>query len=148
MTVIAIVAIVFAVGRLTTMVPLAASQLQVQTGPKPVTPLTHDDGTPGWLASVDAARGTVLMVSEPSAPDPQGRTPELWLIPEGQTPRSLGAVSISGSHTVIVPQNARGALVAGSVLAITLEAPAGIPHAAPTGAIIAKGTIQPPGSAS
>ncbi|HEX3835569.1 MAG TPA: anti-sigma factor [Steroidobacteraceae bacterium] len=137
-TLVAIAAIVFAAGRLATVVPQ----------PKPVTPLAHLDGTPGWLASVDAARGTVLMVPVPSAADPRGRVPELWLIPAGQAPRSLGVVSVSESYTVTVPQDARGALVAGSVLAITLEPPAGIPHAAPTGAIIAKGTIQPPASAS
>jgi anti-sigma-K factor RskA len=116
---------------------------QAEPGAKPVTPLQRDDGTPGWLASVDAARGTVLMVPVPSAPDAQGRVPELWLIPAGKAPVSLGAVSINRSHTVTVPQNARAALVAGSILAITLESAAGIPHAAPSSAVIAKGTLQP-----
>jgi anti-sigma-K factor RskA len=120
--------------------PPVARQAEPQA--KPVTPLAHDDGTPGWLASVDAAHGTVLMVPVPAAPDAQGRVPELWLIPAGQAPRSLGAVSINRSHTVSVPQDARAALVPGSVLAITLEPPEGVPHPAPTGAIIAKGTIQ------
>ena len=120
--------------------PPVAKQAEPQA--KPVTPLAHDDGTPGWLASVDAARGTVLMVPVPHAPDPQGRVPELWLIPAGQAPRSLGAVSINRSHTVTVPQDARAALVAGSVLAITLEPAVGIPHAAPSGSVIAKGTIR------
>ena len=77
----------------------------------------------------------------PTAPDAQGRVPELWLIPAGQAPRSLGAVAINESQTVTVPEDVRAALVAGSTLAITLEPAAGIPHAAPTGAIIAKGTI-------
>jgi anti-sigma-K factor RskA len=116
---------------------------QAEPGAKPVTPLQHDDGTPGWLASVDTARGTVLMVPVPSAPDSQGRVPELWLIPAGKAPVSLGAVSINRSHTVTVPQSARAALVAGSILAITLEPATGIPHAAPSSAVIAKGTIQP-----
>jgi anti-sigma-K factor RskA len=120
--------------------PPLAQQAEPQA--KPVTPLAHDDGTPGWLASVDAAHGTVLMVPVPAAPDPQGRVPELWLIPAGQAPRSLGAVSINRSHTVTVPQDARAALVVGSVLAITLEPPEGIPHPAPSGAIVAKGTIR------
>jgi anti-sigma-K factor RskA len=120
--------------------PPLARQAEPQA--KPVTPLAHDDGTPGWLASVDAAHGTVLMVPVPSAPDPQGRVPELWVIPAGQAPRSLGAVSINRSHTVTVPQDVRAALVPGSVLAITLESPVGVPHPAPTGMIIAKGTIQ------
>ena len=146
-TVVAIAAIVFAMEHLNTLPPQVALQ-QVESGARPVTPLTHDDGTPGWLAFVDTARGTVLMVPVPAAPNPQGRVPELWLIPAGQAPRSLGAVSVSQSHTVTVPPDARGALVAGSVLAITLEPAVGIPHAAPTGAIIAKGTILPPSSAS
>jgi anti-sigma-K factor RskA len=109
---------------------------------KAVTTLAHDDGTPGWLASVDAAHGTVLLVPVPGAPDAQGRVPELWIIPAGKAPRSLGAVSINQSGTVAVPTDARGALVAGSVLAITLEPASGMPHAAPSGPIIAKGAIQ------
>jgi len=139
---IALAAITYTVERLPTLAPQAVTQNQPEPQAKPVTPLAHDDGTPGWLASVDATHGTVLMVPVPSAPDPQGRVPELWLIPAGQAPRSLGQVSINQSHTVIVPQDARGALVAGSTLAITLESPAGIPHPAPTSAILAKGTIQ------
>ena len=126
--------------------PIAGQQ--PETDAKPVTPLEHDDGTPGWLASVDAARGTVLMVPVPGAPDSQGRVPELWLIPAGKAPRSLGVVSTYKSHTVAVPEDVRAALVAGSVLAVTLEPAAGVPHAAPTGPIIAKGAIQVPEPAS
>jgi anti-sigma-K factor RskA len=117
-----------------------------EPGARPVTPLAHDDGTPGWLASVDVAHGTVLMVPVPQAPDPQGRVTELWLIPAGKAPRSLGLVSIDKSHTVAVPEDVRAALVAGSVLAVTLEPAAGVPHPAPTGPIIAKGAIQSPAS--
>jgi anti-sigma-K factor RskA len=143
-TLVAIAAIAFSLETSTDRAPPpVARQPLVEPAAKPVTPLAHDDGTPGWLASVDAARGTVLMVPVPSAPDPQGRVPELWLIPAGKAPVSLGAVSITRSHTVAVPQDARSALVAGSTLAITLETAAGIPHAAPSSAIIAKGTIQP-----
>jgi anti-sigma-K factor RskA len=127
-------------------VAVIAWTLQVappEPGAKPVTPLTHDDGTPGWLASVDSSHGTVLMVPVPSAPDSQGRVTELWLIPAGKAPRSLGLVSINKSYTVTVPDDVRAALVAGSVLAVTLEPATGVPHAAPSGPIIAKGAIQP-----
>jgi anti-sigma-K factor RskA len=140
-TVVAIAAIAFTVERFSMLVPQPVAQQQPEAA-KPVTPLAHDDGTPGWLASVDAAQGTVLMVPVPSAPDSQGRVPELWLIPAGKAPVSLGAVSITRSHIVTVPANARAALVAGSTLAITLEPATGIPHAAPSSAVIAKGTIQ------
>jgi anti-sigma-K factor RskA len=123
--------------------PVAREQppTTAEPGAKPVTPLAHDDGTPGWLASVDAAHGTVLMVPVPTAPDPQGRVTELWLIPAGKAPRSLGLVSIDRSHTVKVPEDVRAALVSGSVLAVTLEPATGIPHPAPSGPIIAKGAI-------
>jgi len=108
---------------------------------KPVTPLLHDDGTPGWLASVDRAQGKVLMVPVPAAADAAGRAPELWLIPAGGAPRSLGLVSIDRAHTVAVPDSLRDALVNGSVLAITLEPSSGAPQGIPTGPIIAKGDI-------
>jgi anti-sigma-K factor RskA len=88
------------------------------------------------------------MVPVPTAPDPQGRVTELWLIPAGKAPRSLGLVSNDKSNTVTVPEDVRAALVAGSVLAVTLESAAGVPHAAPTGPIIAKGAIQAQGPAS
>ena len=109
-----------------------------------VTPLAHDDGTPGWLASVDPVQGTVLVVPVPTVPDAQGRVPELWLIPAGKAPRSLGRVWIDKTDTVHVPADVRAALVAGSVLAVSLEPASGIPHAAPTGPIVAKGAIQAP----
>jgi anti-sigma-K factor RskA len=143
-SVIAVAAIAFTIERSSSPALPRVAQQPVEPATRPVTPLQHDDGTPAWLASVDAGQGIVLMVPVPSAPDAQGRVPELWLIPAGKAPVSLGAVSINRSHIVTVPQNARAALVAGSILAITLESAAGIPHAAPTSAVIAKGTIQPP----
>ena len=109
---------------------------------KPVTTLAHDDGSPGWLASLDAANGRVTMVPVPARADAQGRVPELWLIPEGGAPRSLGLVSIDKAHSVTVPQALRAALKAGSTLAITLEPPGGAPKGIPTGPIIAKGSLQ------
>ncbi len=109
--------------------------------PKPVTTLAHDDGSPGWLASVDRRAGTVLMVPVPSPADAQGRVPELWLIPPGESPKSLGLVSIDRSHTVAVPASLRTALAQGAVLAITLEPQGGAPQGVATGPVIAKGDI-------
>lgn len=110
--------------------------------PLPVTTLAHDDGTPGWLASVDPAHGRVLMVPVPTPVDAQGRVAELWLIPEGGTPASLGLVSNDSSHSVDVPEALRAALVAGSTLAVTLEPAGGAPQGEPTGPIVASGTLQ------
>ena len=111
------------------------------SAPKPVTTLAHDDGSPGWLASVDQDKGTVLMVPVPSPADAEGRVPELWLIPPGGTAKSLGIVSIDRSHTVKVPDTLRDALAKGALLAITLEPVGGAPQGVATGPIIAKGAI-------
>lgn len=111
------------------------------SAPKPVTTLAHDDGSPGWLASVDANSGTVLMVPVPSPADADGRVPELWLIPPGESAKSLGIVSIDRSHTVKVPDTLRRALAKGAVLAITLEPVGGAPQGVATGPIVAKGDI-------
>jgi anti-sigma-K factor RskA len=110
--------------------------------PAPVTTLARDDGTPGWLASVDTSRGTVLLVPVPSAPDAGGRVPELWLIPSGQSPRALGLLSTERSYELTVPTELRAALTSGSVLAVSLEPPGGAPNGAPTGPIVAKGAIR------
>lgn len=111
------------------------------SAPKPVTTLARDDGSPGWLASVDRKDGTVLMVPVPAAADAAGRVPELWLIPPGESPKSLGVVSIDRSHTVKVPDALRDALAKGALLAITLEPSGGAPQGVPTGPIVAKGDI-------
>ena len=107
-----------------------------------VSTLSRDDGSPGWLVTVDARRGTLLMVPATSAPDAQGRAAELWLIPLGQAPRSLGRISFDRADTVAVPAILRADLTGEAVLAVTLEPAAGIPHAAPTGPIVAKGAIH------
>lgn len=111
------------------------------SAPKPVSTLMRDDGKPGWLASVDPKKGTVLMVPVPAAADAEGREPELWLIPPGQSPKSLGIVSIDRSHTVAVPDALRADLAKGAILAITLEPKGGAPQGVPTGPIVAKGDV-------
>jgi anti-sigma-K factor RskA len=108
---------------------------------RPVTTLASDDGRAGWLASVDRDKGTVLMVPVPSAADAQGRVPELWLIPPGESPKSLGIVSHERAHTVKVPDTLREALTQGAILAITLEPPGGAPQGIATGPSVAKGDL-------
>lgn len=122
--------------------PTPAEPAPASEQPKPVVVLARDDGQPGWLAAVDAAGGAITMVPIPSPAQPDGRVGELWLIPAGGAPQSLGFVSSERAHTVDVPDTLRSQLVAGATLAITLEPEAGIPHAAPTGPIVAKGNIQ------
>ncbi|MFS8063201.1 MAG: anti-sigma factor domain-containing protein [Luteimonas sp.] len=108
---------------------------------RPVTVLARDDGATGWIASIDLADGKVFMVPVPTPADAGGRVNELWVIPAGQAPISLGFVSNEKAHSIAVPAAIRGALAVGATLAVTLEPPTGMPHAAPSGPIVAKGGI-------
>lgn len=115
--------------------------VQDEEAARPVTPLNRENGQPGWLASVDKRAGKVLMVPIPSPADAQGRVGELWIIAKGEAPRSLGFVSNEKAHSVAVPAQLLSKLVVGSTFAVTLEPAQGIPHAAPTGPVVAKGDI-------
>lgn len=121
--------------------PVATVPAPVEARAKPVVVLAREGGEAGWLAAIDAVRSAITMTPVPSPADPGGKVGELWLIPVGGAPRSLGLVSHELAHTVEVPDDLRDELAAGAVLAITLEPEAGIPHAAPTGPIVAKGEI-------
>jgi anti-sigma-K factor RskA len=121
--------------------PPVAVQTQAPTQGQAVTALWHDDGTAAWLVSIDRTRGTVSVVPVPGPPDPQGRVPELWVIPAGKAPQWVATVSTNESSTVRVPNDVRPGLVAGSVLAVSLEPPMPASRAAPTGPIVAKGGI-------
>jgi anti-sigma-K factor RskA len=105
---------------------------------KPVVVLTRDNGTTGWLATVDPSRTSILMVPVPTPLDASGRVDELWIIPPGEAPQSLGFVSNEKAHTIKIPPASRRALEAGATLAVTLEPKVGIPHAAPSGPVVAK----------
>jgi anti-sigma-K factor RskA len=120
--------------------PSVARQNTPEMTRQAVTALWHDDGSPGWLVSIDPRHETLLVVPVPTRPDSQGRAPQLWVIPPGKAPQWVASVSSDMSETVTVPSEVRASLVAGSVLAVSLE-PAGIASDAPTGPIVAKGSI-------
>ncbi|ALN57140.1 anti-sigma factor [Lysobacter yananisis] len=107
----------------------------------PVTRLARDDGSAGWLASIDLRHAKVMTMAVPTPEDPQGRVAELWLIPKGEAPRSLGLISTEWADSLKVSPEALSKLAAGATLAITLEPPGGAPHGVPTGPIVAKGNI-------
>jgi len=65
-----------------------------------------------------------------------GRDAELWVIPAGGTPRSLGLLDPAGRTQMIVPAANRDALAAGATLAVTIEPVGGSPTGQPTTAPI------------
>ena len=133
----AVAAIAIGVYQLAPRVPTGEEQAA-----RPVTVLARDDGSAGWIASIDLAAGKVHMVPVPSPADASGRVDELWIIPAGQKPISLGFVSNEKAHSIAFPAALRSAFAAGATLAVTLEPSQGMPHAAPSGPVVAKGAIR------
>jgi anti-sigma-K factor RskA len=73
------------------------------------------------------------------APD---RALELWMLPQGQNPRSLGVIPASGVGRVRLPVPAGTALQNIPALAVSLEPAGGSPTGQPTGPVLYTGAVQ------
>ncbi len=107
-----------------------------------VASLDEQSGKPGFVAAANPADGSVTIV--PAAllgGGTQQKAFELWVIPPGGTPHSLGLVDPDRPVKVIVPPALLPHVSADSTLAITLEPPGGSPTGQPTGPIIANGKL-------
>eukprot|EP00456_Euglypha_rotunda_P065440 TRINITY_DN56120_c0_g1_i2.p2 TRINITY_DN56120_c0_g1~~TRINITY_DN56120_c0_g1_i2.p2 ORF type:complete len:257 (+),score=47.25 TRINITY_DN56120_c0_g1_i2:17-787(+) len=69
-------------------------------------------------------------------------SPELWVIPDGGAPISLGLIPRAGRTAVPLSAQQRQLLVEGATLAVTMEPEGGAPHAAPSSAPVAAGKIS------
>ncbi len=68
---------------------------------------------------------------------------ELWVIPAGGTPHSLGVLRARGGTALTLSHDNRARITAGAVLAVTLEPIGGSPTGLPTGPVVAKGALSP-----
>ncbi len=109
--------------------------------PEPTTfaQLIEKDGKATVMARFEPATAQ-LRVRASNIPQ-AGGTPELWVIADGDAPKSLGLIDRAHEATLAIGGDVRPLLHAGATLAVTLEDAATAPHAAPTGAILASGTI-------
>lgn len=71
-----------------------------------------------------------------------GKTPELWAIPAGGAPVSLGAIPETGTFDREIDLDEARLLVAGSTLAVTFEEDTGVRHESPTMPILLAGTLD------
>jgi anti-sigma-K factor RskA len=100
-----------------------------------------DDGRPAFIATIDAERGTMLVLPV-TVNIPADKVPELWLIPAGDVPHSLGVVDVGRPVTITIPPALRAAVGLNAAVAISVEPPGGSPTGQPTGPVIAKGGIS------
>jgi anti-sigma-K factor RskA len=107
---------------------------------EPLVASIEGGGRRQFVATVDAARGSVVAVPAAYAGDPS-RVPQLWLIPGDGKPRPLGLLSGERTVTLTVPAEFAKALGRNAVLAVSLEPPGGSPTGQPTGPVIGSGPL-------
>ena len=105
-----------------------------------VAQIADEAGTP--LVSAVYSPDAGILTLRVARFDSVERVPELWVIPEGGKPHSLGLVSGGSRLSITLSDEARRFLVDGSTIALTLEPPTGAPHSAPTGAILGTATLS------
>ncbi len=91
---------------------------------------------PALIVRVDMATRTVY-VRPVSAETPPGKSLELWVIPPGEKPKSMGLVS-SASERLSAP---KGIPIEKAVFAVSVEPPGGSPTGAPTGPVVYSGAL-------
>lgn len=94
---------------------------------------------PALIVRVDTREG-VVHVRSLTAETPTGKSLELWYVPAGQAPRSLGIVE-NANGPVVLPASMRQTGVEGASIAVSVEPKGGSPTGAPTGQIIYSGKL-------
>lgn len=88
-----------------------------------------------------SAGGSAVVVPTGLAPS-EKRVPQLWLIPSGGSPRSLGLLKLGIAQQVVVPSTLLTLVAEGATLAVSLEPVGGSPTGLPTGPVVASGKLR------
>jgi anti-sigma-K factor RskA len=104
--------------------------------------LQQDNGSTGWTATMDLQNARMVVVPGTPVAFPQGRAPELWLIPAGANPIAVGLIALDKPTTLTLDLALLARLGPTAALAVSVEPVGGSLTGQPTGAVIAKGTIS------
>lgn len=102
--------------------------------------LDAESGQAGFVAAVNPG-GSTLTIVPASLLTADQKAMELWLIPDGEKPHSLGLIDPHRPVSVSVPEELLPKVNSNAVLAVSLEPPGGSPTGQPTGPVIANGKL-------
>lgn len=102
----------------------------------------QDNDTGRKLASIVDVGNQRLALTIAGLEAEAGKTPELWVIPEGGAPVSLGAIPQSGRFARNLSSSESDLVVAGATFAVTFEDDTGERHEAPTMPILLLGKLD------
>src|SRR5207244_1810325 len=104
--------------------------------------LAGADGKPALIASARRTDAFLLVKAVSTAPVESGKALELWMLPTGAAPRSLGLIPATGLARVALPAPTDSALANIPALAVSLEPAAGSPTGLPTAPVLYSGPIE------
>jgi anti-sigma-K factor RskA len=104
--------------------------------------LAGPDAKPALIATVLRGDRTMTVKVVGAAAVPAGKSLELWMLPTGSAPKSLGVIPDSGVARVALPAPPDVALANVPALAVSLEPQGGSPTGAPTGPVLYSGKVE------
>jgi anti-sigma-K factor RskA len=107
-----------------------------------VATIAQDNGIAGWTATMDLEHSRMLIVPATPPTIAADRATELWLIPAGQKPISVGVIAPDKPSTIALTPAQVAELGPTALLAVSIEPPGGSPTGQPTGPVVAKGAIS------
>ena len=111
-------------------------------GPPLVVVLAGPDARPAVVATIARDRRTLAVKVVGGTPVPPDKSLELWMLPDGSAPRSLGVIPAAGTGRVALPDVAGVALAGVPALAVSLEQAGGSQTGAPQGPILYSGRVE------
>jgi anti-sigma-K factor RskA len=103
--------------------------------------IQQDNGSTGWTATMDLEHARMVVVPATPVTFAAGRAPELWLIPAGAKPISVGMIARDKPTTLALDAALLAKLGPTAALAVSVEPVGGSPTGQPTGPVIAQGAI-------
>lgn len=94
------------------------------------------------MASWSPGERMLVVAAAADMPVDAAHSHELWVIPAGGKPRSLGVMPARRHMMMHVPQPLSGEFRGGATLAVTLEPAGGSPSGDPTGPVLVSGQLE------
>jgi anti-sigma-K factor RskA len=108
-------------------------------GPAYVAVISDAQAKPAWIVSTRDATLTMKAITPRTLATNQSL--ELWLLPDGGKPVSLGLMPLSGSKSAQLSALVRGEFAHAQAMAVSVEPTGGSPTGQPTGPVIYQGAL-------
>ncbi|MGI8705107.1 MAG: anti-sigma factor [Sphingomicrobium sp.] len=111
--------------------------------PQPmVATMAGEDSDARLVATWDPGDRSLVVAAAAGVEALTGKSHELWVIPAGGTPRSMGVIPGTEPMHLQVTGPMADQLIEGATLAVSVEPVGGSPTGQPTGPVIAAGSLQ------